>query len=257
MPTKKSEPKDLKRSTLKIPDGDKSNHVKHSYGQERSGLKWETHCHTVYSNRRHRRFDALNTPKEMIEAAIRKGLQGMIITDHDNVDGGLVGRKVARGYKDFTVIPGAEVTSTSGHILAIGIENNIQKGLAVEETVERIHDLGGIAVASHPFSSRVRPSLAEQCLKTDGVEVFNATNRGGSNRRALFLAQTHRRPGTAGSDAHWERTVGNAGIICDNPLEDITRGRAGVFGRHTNSWDMRVFNFRQVASALANRPLWK
>jgi predicted metal-dependent phosphoesterase TrpH len=193
----------------------------------------------------------------MIEAAIRKGLQGMIITDHDSVAGGLAGRKAARAYKDFKVVPGAEVTSLSGHILAVGIENNVPKGLTVEETVERIHDLGGIAIASHPFSSRVRPSLGEECLKTDGVEVFNATNRGHSNSRALFLAQTHGRRGTAGSDAHWERTVGNAGIVCDDPLEDIPRGRARLFGEYTSSWEMRVFNFRQVASALANRPLWK
>ncbi len=220
-------------------------------------MKWETHCHTVYSNRRHRRFDALNTPREMIEAAIRKGLQGMIITDHDSVAGSLAGRKVARGYEDFKVVPGAEVTSSSGHILAIGIENNVPRGLIVEETVERIHDLGGIAIASHPFSSRVRPSLGEECLKTDGVEVFNATNRGDSNSRALFLAQTHGRRGTAGSDAHWERTVGNAGIVCDDPLEDITHGRARLFGEYTSTWNMRVFNFRQLASALANRPLWK
>jgi len=193
----------------------------------------------------------------MIEAAIRKGLQGMIITDHDSVAGSLAGRKVARGYEDFKVVPGAEVTSSSGHILAIGIENNVPRGLIVEETVERIHDLGGIAIASHPFSSRVRPSLGEECLKTDGVEVFNATNRGDSNSRALFLAQTHGRRGTAGSDAHWERTVGNAGIVCDDPLEDITHGRARLFGEYTSTWNMRVFNFRQLASALANRPLWK
>ena len=225
--------------------------------EEFSGLKWETHSHTIYSNRRHRRFDALNTPREMIEAAIRKGLQGMIITDHDSVAGGLAGRKVARGYKDFKVIPGSEVTSGSGHILAIGIENNVPRGLSVEETVERIHDLGGIAVASHPFSSRVRPSLGEECLKTDGVEVFNATNRGDSNSRALFLAQTHGRRGTAGSDAHWHTTVGNAGIICDDPVEDIPHGRARLFGEYTSTWNMRVFNFRQLASALANRPLWK
>jgi predicted metal-dependent phosphoesterase TrpH len=193
----------------------------------------------------------------MIEAAIGKGLQGMIITDHDSVAGGLAGRKIAHGYENFTVIPGAEVTSRSGHILAIGIENNVPKGLIVEETVERIHDLGGIAIASHPFSSRVRPSLGAECLKTDGVEVFNATNRGQSNSRALFLAQTHGRRGTAGSDAHWERTVGNAGIVCDNPLEDIPRGRARLFGGYTTSWNMRVFNFHQLASVVANRPLWK
>lgn len=225
--------------------------------QEISGLRWETHCHTVYSNRRYRRFDALNTPREMIEAAIRRGLQGMIITDHDSVTGGLAGRKASREYGDFRVIPGAEVTSRSGHILAIGIENDVPKGLSVEETVERIHDLGGIAVASHPFSSRVRPSLGEECLKTDGVEVFNSANRGDSNSRALSLARGHSRPGTAGSDAHWERVVGNAGIVCDNPLEDIIRGRTKLFARYTRSWDMRVFNFRQVASALVNRPLWK
>jgi predicted metal-dependent phosphoesterase TrpH len=193
----------------------------------------------------------------MIEAAIRKGLGGMIITDHDSVAGGLVGRKVALRFKDFKVIPGAEVTSHSGHILAIGIENDVPKGLSVEETVEMIHDLGGIAVASHPFSSRVRPSLGEECLKTDGVEVFNSANRGDSNSRALSLARGHGRPGTAGSDAHWERVVGSAGIVCDDPVEDIIRGRTKMFGRYTGSWNMRVFNFRQVASALANRPLWK
>jgi predicted metal-dependent phosphoesterase TrpH len=95
----------------------------------------------------------------MIEAAIHKGLDGMIITDHYNVRGGLVGGKEARTFKDFRVIPGAEVTSLSGHILAIGVERDIPKDLSVDETIEIIHDLGGIGVTSHPFSSSVRPSL--------------------------------------------------------------------------------------------------
>jgi predicted metal-dependent phosphoesterase TrpH len=193
----------------------------------------------------------------MIEAAIRRGLQGMIITDHDNVMGGLVGKRTAKAYKGFQVVPGAEVTSRSGHILAIGIEVNVPKRLSVEETVEKIHDLGGIAIASHPFSNRVRPSLGEECLKTDGIEVFNSTNRGLANATAMTLAQAHNRPRTAGSDSHWAKTVGNCGIICDDPLEDIGRGRARLFGTYTGTWDMRVFNFRQLASALLNRPLWK
>jgi predicted metal-dependent phosphoesterase TrpH len=193
----------------------------------------------------------------MIEAAIRKGLQGMIITDHDSVAGGLVGRRVAREYMGFRVIPGAEVTSCSGHILAIGIESNVPKGLSVDETVERIHDLGGIAVASHPFSSQVRPSLKEECLKTDGVEVFNATNRAHSNSKALTLAQAHNCPRTAGSDSHWVKTLGTAGIVCDNPLEDIARGRVELFGRYASPLEIRVFNFRQLTSTLANRPMWQ
>jgi len=220
-------------------------------------LKWETHCHTIYSNRHRRSFDALNTPREMLEAAIAKGLQGMIITDHDSVMGGLAGRKAARMYKDFQVIPGAEISSRSGHILAIGIEANVPKRLSVEETVERIHDLGGIAIASHPFSRRVRPSLGEESLKTDGVEVFNATNRGLANVQAVSLARANGSPATAGSDSHWVRTVGKAGIICDDPLNDIRKGQTRLFGTYASLWRMRVFNFRQLASALVNTPIWK
>ncbi len=220
---------------------------------EFSGLKWETHCHSVYSNRRKRWFDALNTPREMIESAIRRGLDGMIITDHDTVKGGLAGKKIARGINGFHVIPGAEVSSMAGHILAIGIEENIPKGLSLEESVDRIHDFGGVAVASHPFSNRVRPSLGEESLKTDGVEVFNAMNRVHDNSKALALARSHMQATTAGSDAHWAQAIGSAGIICDDPLEDIVRGRATLFGSYTSMLDVQVFHFRQLVSVLANR----
>jgi predicted metal-dependent phosphoesterase TrpH len=218
-------------------------------------LRWETHCHTVYSNRGGRRFDALNTPKQLIETAIMKGLEGIIITDHDNVKGGLIGKKISRDYKNFAVIPGAEVTSAYGHILAIGIGSNISKGLSVEETVDSIHDLGGVAVASHPFAGGRRPSLGEKCLETDAVEVFNANNRPQDNATALSAAKQHGRPTTAGSDAHWARNLGSAGIICDDPVEDIERGTARIFGKYTGAFTRRVFIARQLASAVANRPL--
>src|SRR5207247_10510641 len=116
--------------------------------EEFSGLKWETHCHSVYSNVCRRWFDALNTPREMIESAFRGGLDGIIVTDHDTVKGGLAGKKIARGYNGFHVIPGAEVSSMAGHILAIGIEENIPKGLCLEESVDRIHDSGGAAASA-------------------------------------------------------------------------------------------------------------
>jgi predicted metal-dependent phosphoesterase TrpH len=193
----------------------------------------------------------------MIEAAIRKGLRGIVVTDHDRVVGGLVARKVAKAFADFQVIPGAEVTSRFGHILAIGIETDIPKGLTVEETVDKIRDLGGISIASHPFSTRVQPSLGEQCIKTDGVEVFNATNGFQANAMAMSIAQTRGRPATAGSDAHWAKSVGYAGIVCDDPLSDIRKGRVALFGEYTTLWDRRIFNFRQLASTVANRPLGK
>jgi predicted metal-dependent phosphoesterase TrpH len=218
-------------------------------------LKWETHCHTVYSNRAPRRFDALNTPRELIETAIKKGLGGIIITDHDSVTGGLVGERISARYRNFRVIPGAEITSSSGHILAIGIKSNIPKGLNVEETVDMIHELGGIAVASHPFAGGKRPSLGEDCLKADAVEVFNANNRCDANHRALTLARNHESPMTAGSDAHWAQNLGYAGIICDDPMEDIAHGHTQIFGRYTSLLVRRSFIARQIVSELVRRPL--
>ena len=197
----------------------------------------------------------MNTPRELIEAAIKKGLGGIIITDHDNVTGGLIGEKICAKYGGFRVIPGAEITSHCGHILAIGLRSNIPKDLSVEETVDRIHDLGGIAIASHPFAGGKRPSLGEECLKTDGVEVFNANNKFVANSRALSLAMDHRSPMTAGSDAHWARNLGYAGIVCDDPIEDICHRRTKIFGNYTSLLVRRVFIARQLASALVKRPL--
>ncbi len=197
----------------------------------------------------------MNTPRELIESAIKKGLGGIIITDHDNVMGGLVGERASRQYEDFRAIPGAEITSRLGHILAIGIRSNVPKGLSVEETVDAIHDLGGIAVASHPFASGRRPSLGEDCLKTDGIEVFNANNRSDANQRAFSIAKDRGSPMTAGSDAHWARNLGYAGIVCDDPIEDIKRGRASIFGDYTSLLVRRVFIARQFASAFVRRPL--
>src|SRR5437660_10427271 len=140
----------------------------------------------------------------MIEAAIRKGLEGIVITVHDSVMGRLIGRKTAKAYTGFQVITGAEITSRFGHILAIGVETDIPNGLSVGETVEKIRDLGGISIASHPYSTRVQPSLREPCLKTDAVEVFNATNSLQANLKATSIAQTPDRPTTAGSNDHWD-----------------------------------------------------
>ena len=175
-----------------------------------SDQKWETHCHTVYSNKSGlRTLDALDPPDRIVRAAIQRGLRGIVVTDHDNVKGGLVARILFPDPQRIIVIPGAEVSTISGHILALGIVENVPSGRTIEETVDRIHDLGGIAVASHPFSTSAR-SVGEKCLSADAVEVFNST----------------------GSDAHWARGVGNAGIVCGDPITDIPRGRVSIFSRY-------------------------
>ncbi len=223
-------------------------------------MKIDLHSHTIYSRHRFWGHDAINTPEQMIKAAIQQGLSGLAITDHDTVRGSLVGDEIAkRKYKDFIIIPGSEIKSEKGDILGLGIRENVPKGLGVEETVDRIHDLGGIAVAAHPFSRYPwRKCLKEECLKTDAIEVFNSRSGVKTNLKTLEFAKKYRKPKTASSDAHWAWNVGFAGVVCDNGdvddiLESIRKGRVKIFGKYTPFWDIsfmllkkftRSFNWR-------------
>ena len=62
---------------------------------------FDLHVHTTYS-------DGLLSPKEVVDLARRKGLNGIAITDHDTVEGINSALKVSKGFKDFYLIPGIE-----------------------------------------------------------------------------------------------------------------------------------------------------
>ena len=74
-------------------------------------LKIDLHVHTVYS------YDSLITPKELVQYAKKRGLDGVAITDHDRLDSAL---KIARE-TDLLIVPGMEIESLNGHIVALGV----------------------------------------------------------------------------------------------------------------------------------------
>lgn len=169
-------------------------------------LKLDLHVHTCYS------CDATTTLKEVLTQSRKRGLDGVAITDHDTVEGA---RKLARS-DEIVVIPGVEVSSLQGHILGLNITRPIPLGLDVRETIRRIHDAGGVAVAAHPsvFYKRMMGRVASNF---DAIEVINASAFPFSlstylNRRlasGLDLAQT------AGSDAHYVSEIGFAYTLVD------------------------------------------
>lgn len=64
-------------------------------------MKYDLHTHTVYS-------DGLLSPAELIDLAVKQGLRGIAITDHDTIEGIEEGIEYSKKYKDFTVISGIE-----------------------------------------------------------------------------------------------------------------------------------------------------
>ena len=93
-------------------------------------IKLDLHVHSKYSE------DGIGTPKELIKSLKKKGLQGMAITDHNNIEGCIKTLKIAP--KDFIVIPGIEISTLDGHILALNVKKKIPRKLSIEETVDII-----------------------------------------------------------------------------------------------------------------------
>ncbi len=174
-------------------------------------MKIELHSHTHYSHQTKVFFDGVNSPKEMVAAAARKGLDAIVISDHDTMQGYSKAKAYAKKY-GIMVFRGEEVTSRDGHILALGISEVIRPHLSAEETVDLVHGQGGIAISTHPFDIK-QVGLREKARICDAVEVFNAQNLDRiSNIRARNFVAKYGLPETAGSDAHSTDMIGHGFI---------------------------------------------
>ncbi len=220
-------------------------------------MKFDLHSHTTYSKHWFWGTDALNSPKSMINAARRRGLSGIAITDHQTVKGSLVGIEYAKKFRDFTVIKGMEIHTKSGDVVALGISEDIPDNLSLEETIEKIHDLSGVAIAAHPFANfLVRKCVGVNAKMLDAVEVFNAGScKKFQNMKALNLAEKFKKPKTAGSDAHNIMDIGRAGIECnsireDDVIEEILKKKVKIFGTYTPYRNMAMHTLLKFSRSL-------
>ncbi|MEM2104282.1 MAG: CehA/McbA family metallohydrolase [Candidatus Bathyarchaeia archaeon] len=202
---------------------------KQQRSEETLRVKIDLHVHTCNSH------DGLIKPKELVFHASQKCLNGVAITDHDRIDSAL---ELAKTTKNFLVIPGMEVTSLNGHIIGLNLTESVPKGLTAEETVDKIHELGGLAIACHP-KAFFKASLQHMAsLKFDAVEVVNASAFPFKRcvRKAWEMAQSLKVPQVAGSDAHYAPEIGFAYTFIEAELERdeivkaISKGLCEPFG---------------------------
>lgn len=168
-------------------------------------------------NHTHHSPDSRVVPAELVACARRSGLGGLAITDHNAIRG-IREAEVAAG-KDFVIIPGIEVSTRSGHVLAYGVRQAIPRDLSVAETVERIVALGGVPVAAHPYrfwSGLGDPAVFEAPFS--GLETCNSRTLRRGNVRAAEAARARKIGQTGGSDSHFLDEVGRAVTIVDGGL---------------------------------------
>jgi predicted metal-dependent phosphoesterase TrpH len=181
-------------------------------------LTLDLHVHTNYSH------DGRDSIKGIIERAIAKKLDGIALCDHNTMDGFFAAQKyVADTNANLILIPGIEVTTSKGHLLLLGIEEEIEKGLAPEETIRiaRQKEKEGngtvVIIAPHPFHP-FRHSIGNVCTYPgiDAIETFNSRYvTGVANRIASRTAARGGIAAVAGSDAHSAEYVGLATVAVD------------------------------------------
>ncbi len=123
------------------------------------------HVHTSLS-------DGGGTPAEVIAAAREAGIGVLGITDHNNADA----RTVEGRHDGVLVLVGAELSTPSGHVLGVGFDRDPAFRFAgdVQDAIDDIRHLGGVAFAAHPLSPRADLRFTALGLPgAFGLELWN------------------------------------------------------------------------------------
>lgn len=179
--------------------------------------KADMHLHTLYS-------DGTASVQALLDhVEQRTDLDLIAVTDHERIDGALRARELhAAADYSFELVLGEEITTRRGHVLALFISERIPALRPLPETLERIHDQGGIAVAAHPMAP-LTPSLGRRSLLAaqsagdgrhhlDAIELMNpsAAGRAGRGARERLNHETLHLAAVGNSDAHVLDGVGSA-----------------------------------------------
>jgi len=163
-------------------------------------LKAELHVHSNHS-------DGRDSVKKILEEALAK-VDVISITDHDTLQGSLEAEEIVEEeHLPIIVIRGVEISTASGHLLAYGINRDIEPKMSMEESCRAVREQGGICVLAHPFDFLRHGNIRLKDFRfVDAVEVFNAKSP--FNFLAKRCAVKYSKPGIAGSDAHTASAIG-------------------------------------------------
>ena len=174
----------------------------------------DLHIHTIYS------YDGTASVAAVLKCAKQIGLDVIAITDHDEIRGSLKALELAPSY-GIAVIPGVEVTTSEGDLLALNITKEIKSDQSLLTTVLNIGEAGGFCIAPHPTAGGFgMKSLNAYSIKKAlrhpevagiliGLETYNATtiDRLG-NHYAHILGEHLNITKLGNSDAHVLEAIG-------------------------------------------------
>jgi len=194
-------------------------------------MKIDLHIHSKYSK------DSILEPAKIIKIAKKKRLDGVAVTDHDTIKGGLVASKID---KDFVIV-GAEIRTEYGDVIGLFLDEEIKSNRFIE-VVEEIKGQDGLVVLAHPFRKGI--TFPTDLLKyVDLIEGFNARSPKDLNKKAGELARSFGMPMAAGSDAHLGFEIGKGRTVVDSEVKgELRKGETEIEGEESNYYLVHGFS---------------
>lgn len=215
----------------------------------------DLHIHSLAS-------DGVSGVAEILDAAERRELDVIALTDHERIDAAVAAQRIARDEnRRVQVIVGEEISTRGGHLIGLFLTERIKPWGSLKASVARVHEQGGIAIVAHPLvpyplcarAGAIRSLLEERdpIFHPDGIEAFNPTTAGmrWTRRVPAFVVETGR-AAIGSSDAHRAADVGQALTTFEGTTpEDL---RAAVDARETG-WEGSFYPWRSQVTMFGHQ----
>jgi len=182
--------------------------------------------------------------REVVRRAREAGLDGVAITDLNTLEA-LPEIRAAAGEEGFLALCGLEVATDRGHYLCFFPDPARVPAPAqifgsatpwpVREVLAKVRELGGAAVAAHPYDKSIERPSGDVIFTLDGiqaVEGLNARRKGPINDLAVEAADHMNLPCTGASGAHELAEIGSAATLFRDPVASeadvVAQLRAGT-----------------------------
>ncbi|HLG12350.1 MAG TPA: PHP domain-containing protein [Dehalococcoidia bacterium] len=225
-------------------------------------LRADFHSHSNYSR------DSVIGPQAFVDNCVRKGVNCIAVTDHNEIEGAFVIEKLARERAEgkLKVVIGEEVKTTEGEIIGLFLKELVQRGMSPEDTIDAIHEQGGLAVIPHPYDIFRRSVLTDEAIervktRVDAIEGFNCRNiLARHDQKARDTAAGVDKPITLGTDSHSPWELGSASLEIDDfetPEEMLRSLRGGrIVGHRSLPMVHWISTYAKIRWRLGLRPTY-
>jgi predicted metal-dependent phosphoesterase TrpH len=219
----------------------------------------DLHLHSTYS-------DGICSIEEIFIRAKEMKLDVVSLTDHNTLAGVSEAQDIAERL-GIGFIPGEEISTLEGHLVALFIHKPISRGQSLYETLLQVGEQGGIAFAPHLFSKRFLSGIQGETIatamqKTDvhttlvGVEVFGTGNLFNPRYTALArdVAMRFELAELGNSDSHQYSTIGQYQTRFEGTTPEEVR--ISLLAQKTQGFQYQEVHALDIWMSFAIRKLW-